>query len=90
MLRLVILIIVPEALSVSVLTCTILVGQLNTIFGHITHTIKILHGIYCMVFKNMFFLCDTKSRLSTGLHGVSNKISFLYDTLIGWVKFPQA
>ena len=48
MLILVLLILLPAALCVSVLMCTILVGQLNKIFGLITQTINILHGIYYM------------------------------------------
>ena len=51
MLRLVLLILVPEALFAFVLFYTILVGHINKIFGIITRTIKILHGLYCMVFK---------------------------------------
>ena len=86
MLRLVLLIIFPEALCVYVLTCTILVGKLNKIFGLVTQTIKSLHGIYCLVFKNMCFWCDTKYKLLPGLHGGSNKSSCLSDTLTGWVN----
>ena len=59
MLRFVLLLIFPEALCDSILECTILVGQLNKLFGLITQTIKSLHGLYCMVFKYMFFWCDT-------------------------------
>ena len=51
-----ILLVFPEALCVSVLMCTILVGQLNKIFGLITQTTKSLHGLYCMVFKKYVIL----------------------------------
>ena len=88
MLRLLLLILVPEYLCLSVLTCTILVGKINKIFVLITQTIESLHGLYCMVFKNMWFWCDTKSKLVSGLHGGSNKSSFLSDPLTGWVKLP--
>ena len=88
MLILVLLNVVPEALCASVLTCTVLVGQLNKIFGLITQTINILHGLYCMVFKNMCFWYDTKSKLAPGLHGGNKKNSFLSDPLTGWVNFP--
>ena len=73
MLRLALLLVVPEALYEPVLVCTIFVGQLITIFGLITHTINILHGLYCMLFKNMCFWCDTKSKLAPGLHAGSKK-----------------
>ena len=85
--RIVLMCVVPEALCVSVLTCTILVGKLNKIFVRITQTINILHGLYCMVFKKQFFWCDTNSKLAPGLHGFSNKIFWLSDTLTGWVNF---
>ena len=51
MLKLVLLIVLHEALCESILTCTILVVQLNKSFGLITQTIKSLHGLYCTVFK---------------------------------------
>ena len=63
---LVLLLIFPEALCASILKCTILVGQLNKIFGLITQTIKSLHGLYCMVFK----ICDFGVTLSPSLHQV--------------------
>ena len=50
--------------------------------------IKSLHGIYCAVFKNIFFWWGIKSKLVTGFHGGINKISCIFDTLAGWVKFP--
>ena len=74
-LRLVILPVVPDALCTYLLTCNILVGQFNKIFGPITHIIKILHGLYCMVFKNVFSWCDTNSKLESGLNGGIKKIS---------------
>ena len=46
-----ILFVVPEALYEPVLSCTILLVHLNKIFDLIPHTIKSLHGLYCMVFK---------------------------------------
>ena len=49
MLRLVILLVVPDDLFAHILLCTILLGQLNKIFGIINHTIEILHWIYCML-----------------------------------------
>ena len=88
MLRLVILLVVPEALCLSVLMCNILVGKLNKTFGIITQRIKSLHGIYHMVFKDMCFWCDTKSNLAPGLHGGSNRRSCLYDPLTGSVNLP--
>ena len=77
MLRLILLLVVSEALCASVLTYTILAGQNNKIFGLITQTMKILYGLYCMVFKNMCFWCDTKSKLLSGLNVGINKISCL-------------
>ena len=68
-LRLVLMILATDALYTPVLECTILVGQLNKIFGTIAQNIKYLHGIYWMVFKNIYFWCDTKSKLVTGLRG---------------------
>ena len=73
MLRLVLLLVVPEAICGPVLACAILVGQLNKIFGFITQTIKSLHGLYCMVFKNMCFWCYAKSKIAPGLHGGRKK-----------------
>ena len=69
MLRLMIMLIVHYAWCTTVLACTILVVKLNKIFGIIINTIKILHGLYCTIFKNMFFWCGTKSKLAPGLHG---------------------
>ena len=77
MLLLVLLLVVPEAFFELTLVCTILVVQLNKIFSFITQTIKILHGIYCMVYKNVCFCCDTKSKFAPGLHGGTIKISCL-------------
>ena len=88
MLRLVLLLVVPDTLFASVLAFTILVGQLNKIFGIITENIQILHGIYYMVFKNTCFWCDNKSKLAPDHHGDSKKISLLSDTLKGWVNLP--
>ena len=82
MLRLVLLVVVSEALCASVLTCTILVGQLNKIFGLITHTIKSLHVLYWVIFKNLLFWHDTNSKLAPGLHG-----GRLYDPHMGWINF---
>ena len=82
-LRLIFMILVPDALCAPSLSCNILVGELNKIFFLITKNINILHGIYCIVFKNMCFWCDTKSKLAPGLPGGSTKISFLSDPLTG-------
>ena len=90
MLRLVLLLILPKALCDSVLMCTILVRQLNKSFSLIIQNIKILHWLWCILFKNMYFWCDTKSKLVTSLHGDSNKSSYLYDLLTGWFNFPKA
>ena len=79
---LILILVFHEALCESVLACTILVGQLNKIFGFI-----ILHGLYCMVFKNICFWCDTKSNIAPGLRGDSNQISCLSDIIIGWFNF---
>ena len=87
---LMLLLIVPEALCLYVLAYNILVLKLNKIFNIITQTIKILHGIYFIVFKNMCFWCETKSKLAPGLHGGSNKSSYLSDTLTGWVNLRSA
>ena len=96
MLRLVSLVVVPDGMCVPILVWTALVRKLNKIFDLITQTIKILHGIYCMIFKNMCFWCDTNSIFMTGLHGGSTKISCLSDhfwckvciKLYAWSKFP--
>ena len=77
MLILVFVIVVHEALFVTVLECTNLVGHINRIFGIITHIIKTLHGICFLVFKNMCFWCDTKSKLVTYLRGGKKK-AFAY------------
>ena len=89
MLILVLLRVVHEALCVSVLTCTILVWQLNKIFGILTQTIKSLHGIYYMVLKYVL-LCDTNSKIVPGLHGCRNKSYFLSDPLKGCAHLRQA
>ena len=69
MMRLVIPIVFTEYLCVIVLVCTILVKQPNKILDLITHTIRSLYVLYCMVFKNMYFWCDTKSKLYPGFYG---------------------
>ena len=71
----------PEALCAPFLTFTILVGQLNKIFSLINQTIKRLHGLYCIIFKNMCFWCGTKYKLTSGLHGGIKKRSCLSDPL---------
>ena len=81
--------VVPEALCEPVIACTILVVQLNKIFGLITQTFKSLHGIYCMVFKNLYFCCDTKSKIAPCLHEGINKSSCLYDTLMVCINLLQ-
>ena len=63
MLRIMIMRIVPEALCASIPACTILVGQLNKIFGLITQTITILHGLYEKIY-------DFGAALSPSLHHI--------------------
>ena len=86
MARLMIILLVTRILCAPVLPCTKLLVKTNKSFGLITQTIKIPHGLYCMVFKNIFFWCDTKSNLAPGLHGGNNKSSCNSDTLMGWLK----
>ena len=90
MLRLVFLIVFSWEFCESVLECTILVVQLNKIFGIITQTIKNLHELYCMVLKNTCFWCDTKSKLTPVLRGGSNKISCFSNPLAVLVNLVQA
>ena len=87
-LRLVIIILFPEALCLPVLVSTILLVKLNIIFGVITQIIKILCGLYCIVFKSILFWCGNKYKLAPGIFEISNKRSCISDTLTGWVNFP--
>ena len=73
MARLVVLLVVTEVLCEMVLAFTILVWKPNKLFRIITQTIKSLHGLYCMVFKSMYFWCDTRSKIAPGLPGSRNK-----------------
>ena len=72
------------------MVCTVLVEQLNIIFGLITQIIKSLHGLHCMVLKDMCFGCDTKSNIYQGLYGGMNKIYLLSYPIMRWVNLMQA
>ena len=56
MLRLMLLIVLPEAICVTVLVVKILTGQLNKMFSLIPQIINSLHRIYCMVFNKIFLV----------------------------------